>query len=209
MSERKLTGLRVQFPSHGATGYGVARVRYETGHMHAGHYEVQRADGTALLVPWANCEPAPNWDVAPMESQFAGTELYIPQYRDTTGRQFMSTGSGVLVPGDGARLKTLVGSVREGDTVGWYSHGCNEFRGELTVARVDADGMAVTGHPKAPVYAAWPDRREEFEITDGLLRSGGTTLRIYRVPERRTGKHRESALDLTFRFPADREWRKI
>lgn len=209
MTERKLTGLRVQFPAHGATGYGVARVRYETGHKHGGHYEVERPDGTALLVSWADAAPAPDWDASPKESQFGGSELYVPEFRDGPGRAFMSTGSGVLVPGDLSALNFLTGRIREGDTVNWYSHGCNEFRGDLTVCGINADRLTVTGDRKAPGGLTWPGRETEFEVTDGLLRSGGTTLRFYRVPERRTGKHRESALDLTFRFPAGREWRKI
>lgn len=186
-----VTGLRVTVDADGGTVYGVARVKYNAGHTNAGHYEVERADGPPLLVPAAECRTAPDWDETPEEGRFTGVELYRPHFLDDTGREYLSTGSGVIVPGDMKRLRRLTEWVEPDDLVRWVSHGSNEFRGDVEVSSVDAHGFGVRGPANAPQFCRWPVEGDEFEV-DGLA------LHFVRVPPKRTGKSAQRSLSLTF-----------
>lgn len=103
--ERNLTGLRVWVFTSCAccpTSYGIARVRYGDGHRHAGRYEVEFIDCPPSLVPFDDVFPAPNADKIPLGVGFPETENYEPRFLDGTRRAFLSTGPGVIVPGDTA-----------------------------------------------------------------------------------------------------------
>ena len=192
--ERPLTGLRVLVQKGGGLIYGVARVRYSDGHTHAGHYEIETADGASLLAPFDSCTVAANWDITPKEGRFTGSEIFWPAFLDGTRRAYLSTSPGVVVPGDMDRLRKLIERVKPGDSVNWVSHGCNEFQGAVTVASVDAKGFSLASLPKAPQSCDWPTEEDEFEVE-------GNTLHFVRVPSRRTGKHPSRSLSLTFRRP--------
>lgn len=191
---RRLTGLRVKVHAKGGTRYGVAQVRYGESHRHAGHYEIEVADGAPFLARFEDCEPGANWDDTPEEHRFTGSETYRPAFLDGTGRAHLSTGTGVIVPGDMDQLRALVGRIEPGYLVQWYSHGCNEFRGDVTVDSVDVAGIRVNGPKDAPSRATWPTESDEFEVD-------GNTLHFRRVPPARTGKHSERSLSLTFVRP--------
>lgn len=197
-----LTGLRVVADMDGETIYGVARVRYLSGHLNAGTYELERDGQPPILAPWDDCLPGPDWKDTPEERRFAGEEFYRPAFLDGTRRTYLSTGCGVIIPGDMDRLRNLIAKVTPGDNVNWYSYGANEFRGDLTVDSVDERGVTLSGPANAPKSYRWPDAEEfgpqyahEFEIT-------GTVLHVVRVPPKRTGKHQYRSLSLTFRRPA-------
>lgn len=193
-----LTGLRVTVETEGGTVYGVARVRYTDWHTHVGHYEIERADGTSFLAPFAACEAAPNWDLTPAEGQFTGAEIFRPAFLDDTRHRFLSYGCGVLIPGDMDRLRGLVGSVRPGDAVKWESHGCNEFVGSFAIDTMEPGRVRVRD-PKprpgvrapAPGGFSWPVEGDDFDVN-------GDRLDFVRVPPKRTGKHRGKSLSLTF-----------
>ncbi|MCP9209564.1 hypothetical protein [Streptomyces cucumeris] len=192
-SGRSLTGLRVMVQREGGLIYGVARVRYNEGHTYAGNYEIETADGASLLAPFGDCMPGKNWDVTPREERFTGAEIFYPCFLDGSGRDFLARSPGVVVPGDMTQMRKLFDPVRKGWTVGWYSHGANEFRGTLTVVERRETAFVVTDGKNTRTYE-WPTAREEFEVC-------GSTLHEVRVPPRRTGKHPSRSLSITVHRP--------
>ncbi len=203
---RNLTGLRVLIHADGGLIYGVARVKYNRGHQHAGNYEIETRDGTSLLAPYDECAPGENWDVTPEEGRFAGSEFFLPSFIDDTRRAFLTADHGVMIPGNMQRLGELADKVRPGWQVQYYSHGCNEFRGSFTVGDPLAkrNGFALVkpkGANKAPAPLAFtwptdgietgPQYAHEFDVT-------GDSLHIVRIPAARTGKHPSRSLSLTF-----------
>ncbi len=184
-----LTGLRVKVGLANRPVYGVARVRYNEGHTHAGKYEIETAGSDSFLAPFDACRPGDNWDVTPEEGRFTGAEIFRPKFLDDTGRKFLSRSPGVIVPGNMAQMWKLFDPVRKGWTVDWYSHGANEFRGTLTVIdRGESEFTVESG--KTRFRYSWPGVGEEFEVD-------GNTLHEVRVPPKRTGKHPSRSLSLT------------
>jgi hypothetical protein len=188
----ELTGLRVKVGLANRPVYGVARVRYNEGHTHAGKYEIETADGTSFLAPFDSCRTGDNWDVTPEEGRFTGAEIFRPNFLDGTGKEFLSRSPGVIVPGSMARMWKLLDPVRKGWTVEWFGRGANEFRGTLTVAEREEAAFRLAG--KYPFHYVWPQVGEEFEVD-------GNTLHEVRVPPKRTGKHPSRSLSLTFHRP--------
>lgn len=188
----ELTGLRVKVGLSRRPTYGVARVRYNEGHTHAGKYEIEQADGTSFLAAFDLCVPGDHWGVTPEEGRFTGSEIFRPKFLDGTGREFLSRSPGVVVPGSMAQMWKLLDPVRKGWTVDWFSHGANEFRGTLTVTEREEAAFRLTG--KLSFHYVWPQVGEEFEVT-------GNALHEVRVPPKRTGKHPSRSLSLTFHRP--------
>lgn len=185
----ELTGLRVLVGKGGGLVYGVARVRYNEGHEHAGKYEIETAEGDSFLAGFGQCVPGKNWDVTPEEGRFTGAEIFRPKFLGMTGREFITRSPGVIVPGSMAQMWRLFDPVRKGWTVDWYSHGANEFRGTLTVTdRNESEFTVESG--KTRFRYTWPQVGEEFEVI-------GNTLHEVRVPPKRTGKHPSRSLSLT------------
>lgn len=187
------TGYRVRVATEGGERYGLARVRYANGHQNAGQYEVEFTDGPPLLVPFADVDRGPNADRIPRGVTFPEGELYRPRFLDGTRRAYLSTGPGVIVPGDMDQLRTMIERVQPGDRVEWRSHGSNEFWGIVTVASVDDKGIRVDGPKGAPPRCGWPVEGDEFEV------NGRNALHFIRVPPARTGKARSRSLSLTFK----------
>lgn len=203
---RNLTGLRVLVQKGGGLVYGVARVRYNEGHVHAETYEIETADGTSFLARWDDCVPAANWDVTPEEGRFTGAQFFRPNFLDgatTQDSHLFRRDHGVVLPGDLAMLRKLAATVEPGWSVGWYSHGCNEFRGDLVVGSVDGERVYLRGTGKGyhPSIFTWPTT-EEAEIgpqfgSEFIVEPG--KLRIVRVYPARSGKGPADSLTLTFR----------
>lgn len=184
-----LTGLRVKVGLKTRPMYGVARVRYNEGHLHAGKYEIETADGASFLAAFDLCTPGDNWDVTPEEGRFTGSEIFRPNFLDGTGKKFLSRGPGVVVAGSMAELWKLLDPVRKGWTVDWFSHGANEFRGTLLVTEREEAAFRLAG--ARAFHYTWPQVGEEFEII-------GNTLHEVQVPPKRTGKSASRSLSLTF-----------
>ncbi len=99
-------------------------------------------------------------------------------------------------------VQELAASVEPGWAVGWYSHGCNEFRGDLVVESVHDGGIKFAGGKGYnPGGFSWPITGEaeigpqfgsEFIVEPGKLR-------IVRVYPARSGKGPADSLTLTFR----------
>lgn len=199
-----LLGLRVLVGKGGGLVYGVARVRYNEGHVHAGNYEIETADGTSFLAPVGDCLPGKNWDVTPEEGRFTGAEFFRPNFLDgATGqdRGLFTRDHGVIVPSDMDRLRSLIATVEAGQKVGFYGHGCNEFRGQLVIDSIDDQGIRMKGGKGPhPVYSAWPTSGQaeisaqyayEFLVEGGMLHT-------VCVPPARYGSHARKAVTLTF-----------
>lgn len=204
----ELTGLRVLVETDGDPVYGVARVRYNEGHSHAGMYEVERADGTSFLALWGECGPGPSlpsnfkWDAIPEDVRFCGSQFFEPSFLDGTGRRFLTASPGVVVPGDMEALRALVSRVEPGFEVDWMGHGSNTFRGLVTVSTVDDKGVGVKAPAGAPTYCTWPAAGIEMGPQYGNeFWVEGDTLHFVHVPPRRTGKMPSPALSLTFKRP--------
>lgn len=185
--------------------YGVARLRYDEGHAHAGQYEVERADGTSFLSPGEALRPGPNWDVTPEEGRFVGAEFFRPAFLDETRRRFLKTGPGVLVPGDMEALRALAERIEPGWQVHWFNSCPNTFRGLVTVGSVTG-GSLVLEKPREPSWGfSWPTSGiemgaqygHEFEV------QGNTFLRLD-VGPRRYGKAVSIGLSLKFEPPRKR-----
>lgn len=201
LNDRLYTFGRMMFPTPTGEKFGVSRVWYKAGHTHAGKCEVELIDGTSVLIPVEDVQVAPNWDETPEEGRFMGSEFFRPAFLDGTRRAYLSTGHGVIVPGDMDRLRTLIEQVQPGDRVKWYSHGSNEFRGDLKVESVNPKGFKV----KAPVQNAprefdWPTVGSEITAQYGYeFEVNGNALHIVRVPPARTGKAHSRSLTLAFK----------
>jgi len=193
--QRSLTGLRVKAEADGGLVYGVARVRYNDGHIHAGNYEVERRDGTSFLAPFDACTVGDNWDDTPENGRFVGAEIFRPAFLDSTRRKFLHSDHGVVVPGSMKQFRELADKVKPGWAVSWYSHGANEFRGDVRVASVEPWGLRISGPKGAPETCRWPDAGDEFDVI------GGIRLDYIRVPPRRTGKSPSRSLSLAFHYP--------
>lgn len=202
MINDNVTGLRVKFWHDNGWGWGVARVRYGQGHTNAGRYEVERNGKDPVLVPWLDCEPAPNWDDTPEEHRFTGSEFYLPTFADRTRRAFLTTDSGVIIPGDMDRLRVLMAKIKPGWRVRWTGQEANTFRGDVTVESVTDSMIHVKGGRGAPNACRLPiaghgitaQYGREFDVTD----SG---LHFVLVPPRRTGKARRRSVSLEFSAP--------
>lgn len=198
MRDHGLTGLRVVAATPDGPASGVARVRYDHGHQHAGHYEVERADGTSFLAPVDTCTPGPNWDETPEEGRFTGAEFFLPAFLDGTRRRFLSAGPGVVVPGDMEQLRELADRIEPGWTVRWVSHNANEFRGTVEIDAVDDKGFSITGPKDGPRRYDWPKVVEYGPQFAQEFDAGGDKLVIVRVHRRRTGKAASVSRELTF-----------
>lgn len=161
---------RVVFDGIHGPAFGVARIWYREGHPNAGHVEVELRDGPPVLVPVENFRFAPNWDVTPEEGRFTGAEFYQPQFMAGATLQdshLFSRGHGVTVPSDLARLRELTATIEPGDVIGWLSHGCNEFVGDLVVTEVSESKIWLK-NPKSgkagkgthPTGCTWPTTGE-------------------------------------------------
>ena len=178
--------------------FGVGRVWYQEGHRQAGHVEVERKDGPPVLVPVENCQVGAHWDDTPEEGRFTGAgDFYRPAFLDGTGKRFLRRDYSVIIPGDMGQACALLERVRPGWTVDWFSHGCNEFRGVLTVAEVHDGHFVLTGGKNAPTRYTWPEEGEEFDIE-------GDQLTKIQVHEARTGKPPSRSLTLKFREGVNR-----
>lgn len=200
----KLLGLRVVAKAEVGEDWGVARVRYSIPHQHGMKYEIERSDGSAFLADYADCRPAPNWNETPEEHQFIGSEWYKPKFLAGATRQhrIFGTDHGVVVPSDMDALRALVARIEPGFRVQWYSHGCNEFRGGVTVESVDSKGLRVKSPTGAPTSCVWPTAPIEFGPQYAYeFQVEGDAFHSVRVPPRRTGKGPSRALSLTFSPP--------
>jgi hypothetical protein len=182
---------RLTFDGIHGPEFGVGRVWYQEGHRQAGHVEVERRDGSPALVPVESCQVGANWDDTPKGGRFTGSELYRPAFLDDTGKRFLRRDHSVIIPGDMKRARALLERVRPGWTVDWFSHGCNEFRGVLTVTEAHDGHFSLTGGKNAPTRYTWPEEHEEFDIE-------GDRLTEIRVHEARTGKPPSRSLTLKF-----------
>mgnify|MGYP001608701485 FL=1 len=183
LNDRLYAFGRMIFPTPAGDRFGVSRVWYKEGHPHAGNCEAELIDGTSVLVPIEDVQVAPNWDVTPEEGRFTGSEFFRPKFLAgaTTQDRFrlFSHGNGVLIPGDLSLVRELAGTVEPGWTVKWYSHGCNEFRGDLTIVSADDKGVELKGEKGYyPKRFLWPTTGEpdigpqiatEFSVGPGKL----------------------------------------
>lgn len=200
LNDRLATFGRVTFPTPVGERFGVTRVWYKDGHTHAGDCEVELIDGTSVLMPVEDVQVAPNWDVTPEEGRFTGVEFFQPSFLDGTRRAYLSTAGHVIVPGDMGQLRALADRVRVGGSVKWYSHGSNEFRGDLKVESVDAEGVRFAGGKNTPRGFDWPTEGSEITAQFGYeFEVDGNALHIVRVPAQRYGGSRERSLTLTFK----------
>lgn len=159
---RDLLGLRVLVRKDGGLVYGVARVRYNEGHTYAGNYEIETADGTSFLAPLDTCTVGANWDVTPEEGRFTGAQFFRPQFLagvTTQDGHLFSRSHGVVVPSDLPRLRKLAAIIEKGQTINWYSHGSNEFRGDLKVTSVNSGGITLKSG-KTTRVCTWPTTGE-------------------------------------------------
>jgi len=200
----KLNGLRIIVKRGPATVYGVARVRYNEGHPNAGQYEIERADGTSFLAPFADCRVALDWNLTPLHGRFTGVEFFQPKFLAGCTVQdghLFTRSHGVTVPSDLTMLRDLVSGIEPGQSVDWYSHGCNEFRGRLVIDSVTPTGMTMKGGKGAhPTKCTWPVTGEpdigpqyahEFLVED-------SRIRFLRVSPKRYGTGVADSVTITF-----------
>lgn len=200
----KLLGLRVVARTEDGEDWGVARVRYNIPHQHCRKYEIERPDGSAFLAEYSDCRPAPNWDDTPEQYRVGGSEFYRPKFlagATVQNHTLFGRDHGVVVPSDLAALRRQVAGLEPGQKIGFYSHGCNEFRGELVIGSVTDAGITMRGGKGAhPTRCTWPTSGEpemgpqsarEFLVEPGKIR-------FLRVPPRRTGKGVSDSVTITF-----------
>lgn len=205
MNDRLYTFGRMIFPTPQGDRFGVARIWYDLGHAYEGNCEAELIDGTSVLVPIKDVQVAPNWDETPEEGRFTGSEFFRPRFLEglmSHDRLFFQRSHGVVLPSDLEAVRKLVATVEPGQTVQWYSHGSNEFRGDVTVDSVDDKGMTLKGGSKSqPTGLMWPTSSEP-EIGPQYAEEfivEGRKLRFFRVSPKRYGQGPSESLTLMFK----------
>jgi hypothetical protein len=211
-------GFRVKVILREGVTYGLARVRFGEGHRYAGHYEVQRAEAAAILVPFESVEPgpsssphllrgpqAPEVDQAPPGVEFPDSrEPYRPVFAEPGVKQSGAkvSGANVIFPGDYALLRDLVNEVEPGWSADWFSHGCNEFRGVRQIT--GNDGKRIEFAPakwqgwSLFTGSDWPKEGDDFTVR---RTSKGVELTKY-DPDNAYCGGRAARVTVTFRPPS-------
>jgi hypothetical protein len=165
---RPMFGPRVTVQTENGVRYGLVRVRYENGHVNAGHCEVEFTDGDPALIPFEAITPGPNAIDTPTGVTFPDIrKAYRPLFLGDTRLRHVS-GVNLTIPGDMEALRELREKLRDGIHLHVTDHDYGNRSGERVITGINDAGMWSTLTPRRKTavesHLMWPEN--DF-IVDG------------------------------------------